>query len=88
MRPRTKAPMTEPMIEPDPPVSSVPPITTAAIASSSQPMPVMFWALPSREVYTTPPMAASVPLITYTDSFVRRTGNPMRLADGSDPPIV
>ena len=50
IRPSTKAPITEPMIEPDPPVSSVPPITTAAMASSSQPMPVMFCALPSRAV--------------------------------------
>ncbi len=37
MTPSTRTPSTVPRTYPDPPVSSVPPITTAAMASSSVP---------------------------------------------------
>ena len=50
IRPSTRAPITEPSTKPAPPVSRVPPMMTAAMASSSQPTPVMFCAMPSFEV--------------------------------------
>ena len=40
IRPYTSTPATDPRTNPPPPVRSAPPITTAAIASSSMPMPV------------------------------------------------
>jgi len=44
MTPMMQAPMSTPSTLPDPPASEVPPITAAAIASSSQPLPVSAWA--------------------------------------------
>ena len=48
------APMTVPMMEPLPPWSDVPPMTTAAMASSSSPMPPVGWAELRREADSTP----------------------------------
>jgi hypothetical protein len=49
-----RAPMTVPTIEPVPPVSEVPPMTTAAIACSSYPSPVPGWADARRAEIITP----------------------------------
>ena len=57
------APITVPTIEPLPPCSEVPPITTAAIASSSSPMPPTGWAELRREAASTPAIPTNSPAI-------------------------
>ena len=64
INPSTRAPTTEPSTYPYAPVSTVPPMTAAAIASSSHPTPVMFCAVPRRAVYSTAARPDRLPLIT------------------------
>ncbi len=59
--PITKAPITVPEIVPTPPVSEVPPITAAAIASSSYINPSLGWAVTRRDISTQPVRPASRP---------------------------
>src|SRR5947209_8769806 len=58
---------------PLPPVSSVPPTTTAAMASNSHPVAATGCAAPSLAAKSTPADAASSPLIAYAVSLVRCT---------------
>ena len=48
------APITVPVIRPTPPESEVPPMTAAAMASGSKPMPTPAWPLIARAVCTMP----------------------------------
>ena len=56
--PITKAPMSEPVTEPRPPMSDVPPRTTAAIALSSKVSPVAGCAASSCDAMMSPTQAA------------------------------
>ena len=56
---RSSTPASVPAIEPDPPVSSVPPITTAAIAWSSRPTPIVDWPDEERAATSRPASPAS-----------------------------
>ena len=57
--PMMQAPMITPSTVPEPPASEVPPMTTAAMASSSQPLPVSAWAELKRATRMIPAMAAA-----------------------------
>lgn len=56
-----KAPMIVPKMVPSPPLSEVPPITTAAIASYSYPAPREGWAEFNREAISTPARPLNIP---------------------------
>jgi hypothetical protein len=58
------APSTVPIIVPRPPISAVPPSTTAAIASSSKATAALEEPLPSRAAITMPASAAARPVST------------------------
>ncbi|MDR8914988.1 hypothetical protein FEP75_05716 [Burkholderia multivorans] len=60
--PRMPTPNTDPITYPTPPVSSVPPITVAAIASSSIPCACSPYPDSTYSVKTTPPSAEQKPL--------------------------
>jgi len=60
---RMTIPSSVPATDPIPPLSSVPPITTAAIASSSHPTAIVGSPAGESESITTPASAASNPLI-------------------------
>src|SRR5262245_30390144 len=62
----SKTPASVPLTEPAPPVSSVPPMTTAAIASSSRPSPTMVTPEAEYAAASAPASPAVRPLITYT----------------------
>ena len=67
--PSSSAPTRVPTIAPRPPAIEVPPITTAAMASSSKPTPTPGWPLVTREACTMPATAAVKPLSAYTSSL-------------------
>jgi hypothetical protein len=60
----SNAPMMVPVIVPSPPKRLVPPMTTAAIASSSAPFATVGCAELSREVSITPAIPADSPIST------------------------
>ncbi|MNC64325.1 hypothetical protein D3C75_1145130 [compost metagenome] len=60
-KPMMSAPIRVPMMRPLPPIRLVPPSTTAAMASSSYPMPAVGWAEERREVTMRPARADSMP---------------------------
>ena len=62
--PMTNAPMSVPPIVPRPPISDVPPSTTAAIAFSSKVSPVAGCAAPSCAAMISPTSAAQKPEMT------------------------
>src|SRR6478672_8797775 len=64
--PIIKQPRTVPQMEPRPPESDVPPITTAAIELSSSPIPTLGSAASSRAARSRPPTPASAPPSMYT----------------------
>ena len=89
--PSTSTPSSEPMTKPYPPVSSVPPIATAAIASSS--MPIACSGLPdctALNVYSSEPSEAQNPLIDVHADLRARYRQPhqhrrrLAAADGVD----
>src|SRR6476659_9192512 len=80
------APQAAPIALPRAPDRLAPPMTQAAIACSSNPVPAVGTPAPRREVNSTPPTAASTPEITYTAVVTRATGTPAsRAASGLDP---
>src|SRR6478609_5193754 len=84
--PMISAPQAAPIALPRAPDRLAPPMTQAAIACSSNPVPAVGTPAPSREVSSTPPTAASTPEITYTAVVTTATGTPAsRAASGLDP---
>ena len=61
--PRISAPITVPVMRPMPPARLVPPITAAAIASSSYERPMPDWLVCARAETTTPASPLSKPAI-------------------------
>ena len=84
--PIISAPIIVPLILPFPPVSFVPPSTTAAIASSSYPVPAVGWAEYNLEVIIIPAIADNIPLIVYTHIFILSVLSPDNLVASSFPP--
>src|SRR6267142_2571181 len=87
---KTNAPKIEPIAPPAPPISDVPPITTAAMELSVYvPPPETLASLDSViAVRRMPPKAASKPASTYAVNRDRRTAMPVIYAAISDEPIA
>jgi len=80
------APHAAPMALPRAPDRLAPPITQAAMACSSKPVPAVGIPAPSRDVSSTPPTPASSPEIAYTEAVTNATGTPAsRAASGLEP---
>ena len=77
-----------PVIVPLPPAVLVPPITTAAIASNSNPAPALGWPVVILEANKMPAKPANKPEIEYTDNFTRSILIPEALAACSLPPMA
>ena len=75
-------------MDPEPPVSRVPPMTTAAIACSSRPTPIVDWPDDDRAATSTPARPARRPLVRYIAILTRAMGSPMSRAASSLPPIA
>ncbi|OIQ68881.1 hypothetical protein GALL_495190 [mine drainage metagenome] len=73
---------------PTPPVTAVPPMKHAAIASSSKPSPAAATPAPAREVVTMAATPASAPMLTKIPKFTRRVLTPDRIAALRLPPIA
>ena len=86
--PMIRHPSTVPRIELRPPESDVPPITTAAIESSSYPMPAFGSVASSRPVTISPATADSSPHSVYAASLILSTRNPVSNAARSLPPTA
>ncbi len=84
----TSTPRNDRTTDPWPPIRLVPPMTTAAIAASSRPMPPLGSAEDSRATWKTAPSAASVPEMTNVASRIRRVARPANLAAGSFEPTA
>src|SRR6478752_5576338 len=85
-RPMISAPHTAPIALPRAPDRLAPPMTQAAMACSSNPVPAVGTPAPRREVNSTPPTAARTPEMTYTAVVTTATGTPAsRAASGFDP---
>lgn len=83
------APATVPPMLTRPPVSGVPPTTTAVMADSSIRLPSDVGSLAcSRAVASTPATAASSADTTYTTISTRRTGRPASCAAGRLSPMA
>ena len=80
--------MTVPPIVPTPPVRLAPPITTAAIASSSYPSPAYGCAVARREVCTIPANPANAADSTYAPTVSDGTRMPARRATSAFPPMA
>jgi hypothetical protein len=74
--------------EPRPPIRLVPPMTTAAIAASSIPVPAFGSADSRYAAPNTPPNPASSPDIAKTTSFTGRGSIPLRRTASSLVPIA
>src|SRR6478672_8080440 len=84
--PMMSAPQAAPIALPRAPERLAPPMTQAAMACSSKPVPAVGTPAPRRDVSSTPPTAASTPEITYTAVVTMATGTPAsRAASGLDP---
>eukprot|EP01022_Parablepharisma_sp_SALTPOND_P020740 TRINITY_DN385_c0_g1_i13.p1 TRINITY_DN385_c0_g1~~TRINITY_DN385_c0_g1_i13.p1 ORF type:complete len:868 (-),score=317.47 TRINITY_DN385_c0_g1_i13:3732-6335(-) len=86
--PMMSAPTTVPQIVPTPPIRLVPPSTTAAIASSSQPLPQLPLAPYRRLADIAPASPENRPLMAYTNSSTRPTRMPVRRAACRLPPMA
>ena len=84
--PMIRAPINVPDILPSPPDNEVPPITTAAIASNSNPIPAFGEADPILLAIITPAIDAAKPDTTYTRVFILVVFIPDNLAESSFPP--
>lgn len=82
------APITAPATLPMPPARLVPPMTQAAMASSSAILPAEGDPAPSRELRISPAMATIRPLMANTASLVRSTLIPDRRAASRLPPMA
>ena len=83
-----KAPMTAPATLPMPPARLVPPITQAAMASSSAMLPAEGEPAPRRELRINPAIATIRPLMANTASLVRSTLIPDKRAASRLPPMA
>ena len=83
-----KAPTTVPQMVPSPPIRLVPPRTTAAIASSSNPTPVFGCAELSRAARTRPASPARTPPRTYTRIWIPARLIPASRAASALPPTA
>ncbi len=81
-------PMSVPRIVPDPPIKLVPPMMTAAITVSSQPLPCPGWSVLMRDVRRIPPMALNRPLNIVHGEFHTFHVMPDRRAVSSLPPTA
>jgi hypothetical protein len=88
MSPSSSTPQSVPATDPSPPVSRVPPTTTAAIAVSSQPTPSAGWPAPYWAASSTPAIPARPPLMAYTSSLTRSTRRPISRAVSSWSPMA
>lgn len=79
--PIISAPIKVPVILPSPPANDVPPITTAAIASNSKPVPAFGEADPILLAMITPAIDDANPEITYTSVFILVVFIPDNLAE-------
>src|SRR5438445_2160933 len=84
----TTAPSTAPGIVPMPPDSELPPMTAAAITSSSFWTPRFVTAALRRAVCTAALIAHSRPIRTYARTIVRRTFMPASYAAAGLPPMA
>ena len=82
------APASDPRIEPSPPDSVPPPMTTAAMTSSSSPLATVGPPTVSRENCIRPAMPASAADNAYTWVFTRCACTPHRRAVSSFDPIA
>ena len=71
-----KAPSIVPKIDPEPPIRLAPPITTAATASISYPVPSVGCAEISLDARRIPEIAHRKPLNPYTNNFTLSTFTP------------
>ena len=63
-------------------------MTTAAIAWSSRPTPIVDWPDDERAATSRPARPASRPLVRYIAVFTRAIGRPISRAASSLPPIA
>ena len=84
----TTAPSTAPAIVPMPPVNEVPPMTAAAITSSSFWTPRLVTAPFSRAVWTAALIATRMPIKMYVRTIVSRTLMPPSSAASGLPPMA
>ena len=82
------APMTTPLTVPSPPIRLVPPITAAAMASSSYPCPATDCDTPSRAISRMPVSAAENPDSVYARILIREMRTPDSRAASSLPPMA
>src|SRR5580700_3497617 len=83
--PNVSAPIREPNGLPSPPNRLAPPITAAPIACSSNPVPPIGSAAPTRPIRTKPARLASNPEVAYTQIFTRSMLMPESRAASSLP---
>ena len=86
--PVSAVPTTAPMMLPYPPLSRVPPITTAAMTSSSRPSPRRGSTDLRRHTWSTPASAARPPQMTKLITRVRSTSTPWARAASPCPPVA
>ncbi|MNP47186.1 hypothetical protein D3C76_1412290 [compost metagenome] len=83
-----KAPITTPTTLPTPPDAEAPPMNTAAITSSSNPVPPRGVALLRRATKISPATAASTPILTKAKKVTREVLIPDSLAALRLPPTA
>ena len=84
----TSPPMMAPTTVPTPPVTAAPPMKTAAIASSSQPVPSNGPEAVERPTKIMPARAASTDMFSMTTKFTRRLFTPESSAAWRLPPTA
>ena len=82
------APKVAPTTEPYPPVSSVPPITAAMIASNSFCRPRSAAAEPTSQIWSMAKIQAQNAVNMKRETFTRRTGTPTFFAALASPPTA
>src|SRR5665647_3510045 len=86
--PMMSAPTITPDTRPIPPVTAVPPMKHAAIASSSYMVPAFAVAAPAFDAVTMPATPARVPMLTKIQKFIFFVLTPDRIAACRLPPIA
>ena len=84
----TRPPIIDPMTVPTPPETAAPPMKTAAIASSSQPVPSNGPEAVDRPTNTMPARPARIDMFIITRKFVRRMFTPESAAAALLPPTA